>query len=336
MGQVVEGPRPVTTPALSVRGLSVAFAESNGGVVHAATDVSFDLMPGQVLGIVGESGCGKSVTLRTLIQLQDPGRVLGGEVLLAERDVLTLRRGELEAVRGSEIAMVFQDAGSALSPVLTIGDQMREVLRAKCGMGRAEGTKEAVRLLDRVGIPSAEKRMGDYPYQLSGGMKQRVMIALAVAPRPKILLADEPTTALDVTVQDQVLTLLAELRREREMAMILVSHDLGVIAQECDAIAVMYGGYVVEYGALDAVLDEPRHPYTAALMRSTLPANPTADRAPLEAIPGQPPGSTASPHGCPFAPRCAYADEACEGASMRLDVPIPGHGSACIDPGRMR
>jgi oligopeptide/dipeptide ABC transporter ATP-binding protein len=321
---------------LRVRDLSIAFVDGEGGVVRAANEVSFDVMRSEVLGIVGESGCGKSATLRSLVGIQKPGRILGGSVMLLEEDILAAGDDELEAIRGSKIGMVFQDAGSALNPYLSVGAQLTEVLRVKRGMGRKEATKSAISLLDRVGIPSAAQRIHDYPHQMSGGMRQRIMIALALAPGPMLLLADEPTTALDVTVQDQVLRLLSELRREQEMSMILVSHDLGVIAQECDSIAVMYAGRVVEYGAVAEVLDAPRHPYTAALMASTLSSRPGDRAKSLRTIAGAPPDLVDLPAGCPFRPRCAYADDRCAEANMRLDRPLPAHGSACIEPERLR
>jgi oligopeptide/dipeptide ABC transporter ATP-binding protein len=321
---------------LRVRDLSIAFVDDDGGVVRAANEVSFDVRRSEVLGIVGESGCGKSATLRSLIGIQEPGRVLGGSAMLLDEDILTLGDGQLEAVRGSKIGMIFQDAGSALNPYLSVGAQLTEVLRVKRGIGRREAKKIAISLLDRVGIPSAAQRLHDYPHQMSGGMRQRIMIALALAPGPLLLLADEPTTALDVTVQDQVLRLLSELRREQEMSMVLVSHDLGVIAQECDSIAVMYAGRVVEYGAVNEVLDRPRHPYTEALMASTLSSRPGGARGPLATIGGAPPDLVDLPPGCPFQPRCAYSDGRCSEAGMHLDRPLPAHGSACIDPERMR
>lgn len=333
MGQVsanASGVGVLSEPLLSVRDLSVAFAESDGTVLPAVDRVSFDVRAGEVLGIVGESGCGKSVTLRSLIGLQLPGCVIGGQALFKNGDLLAQEKEELAGVRGSEIGMIFQDAGSALSPVLSIGSQLTELLRVKRKLSRRDATTEAVSLLARVGIPSATRRMRDYPHQLSGGMRQRVMIALAVAPRPPLLLADEPTTALDVTVQDQVLTLLSDLRQEENMAMILVSHDLSVVGQECDSLAVMYAGRVVEYGAVADVLDSPRHPCTEALMASTLPAEPTADRSRLPSIEGQPPELAELPTGCSFRPRCRYGDERCASASMVLDRAVPEHGSACI------
>jgi len=322
-------------PLLSVRDLSVGFVDGDGTVIRAANEVAFDVMPAQTLGLVGESGCGKSATLRALIGLEAPGRILAGQALFGGRDVLRLERGELDRVRGCEIGMVFQDAGSALNPVLSVGSQLKEVLRVKRQLHGGEATREAVALLERVGIPSAAQRMRDYPHQFSGGMRQRVMIALALAPKPALLLADEPTTALDVTVQDQVLTLLSDLRREEDMAMVLVSHDLGVVAQECDAITVMYAGRVVEHGTVSEVLDSPRHPYTEALMASTLPAKPAADRSLLHSIKGQPPELAELAVGCPFVPRCEYADERCRAANMKLDRPVSQHGSACIAPERM-
>jgi oligopeptide/dipeptide ABC transporter ATP-binding protein len=314
----------------------VAFADSDGALVRAADRVSFELRAGEVLGIVGESGCGKSVTLRSLIGLQQPGAILGGSVVLDGRDLVQMSDKEMRRVRGASVGMIFQHAGAALNPVLSVGTQLVEVLRAKAGMGRAAAKKEAISLLERVGIPAASQRVHDYPHQLSGGMQQRVMIALALAPRPALMLADEPTTALDVTVQDQVLNLLAELRRENDLAMILVSHDLNVIAQECDRIAVMYAGRVVEYGSANAVLDHPRHPCTMALMESSLSVQTGGPREALSAAGGQPPSLAHLPSGCSFRDACRYADELCGTASMELDREPPEHGSACIEPERMQ
>jgi peptide/nickel transport system ATP-binding protein len=320
------------SPLLSVRDLSVVFATADGTLIRAASNVGFDVMPGETLGVVGESGSGKSVTLRSLVGLHLPGRIVKGTALLDGLNILGLADEDLDDVRGTKIGMVYQDAGSALNPVVTVGGQLVEVLRVKTRMGRQEAQDTAVSLLSRVGVPSPAERMRDYSHQLSGGLRQRVMIALALAPKPVLLLADEPTTALDVTVQDQVLSLLADLRRDESMAMVLVSHDLGVIAQECDTVAVMYAGYVVEYGGVDEVLESPRHPYTAALMASTLPLERSAVRRPLRPIRGQPPELGSLPSGCPFQDRCQYVHEGCSEAGMELDRAVPAHGTACISP----
>jgi oligopeptide/dipeptide ABC transporter ATP-binding protein len=314
---------------LAVRDLSVAFPTADG-VVHAAEHVSFELARGETLGVVGESGSGKSVTLRAIMGLiQPPGMVLGGEAWLAGRDLLALSHKEVVAARGRDVGMIFQDPGTSLDPVVTIGAQLTEVLRRRAGLGRRAAKQRAVELLTRVGIPSAARRLAAYPHELSGGMRQRVMIALTIAVEPKVLLADEPTTALDVTVQDQILALLADLQAETGMAIVLVSHDLGVVAQASDQIAVMYAGRIVEHGLVDDVLDSPRHPYTRGLM-DAVPGGERAGSGRLATIGGEIRDSTAIAQGCPFAPRCAYACEDCAAAPMVLDRAMPEHGSACI------
>ena len=316
-----------TAPLLEVRDLSVRFPGADAPVC-AADSVSFTLAPGRTLGLVGESGCGKSVTLRALLGiLPEPGEVAQGEIRFEGRDVAQLGGRELERLRGSRMSMIFQDPSASLNPVLSVGAQLVEVLRVKVGLGRREAAQRAVELLDRVGIPSPERRVHDYPHQLSGGMRQRVMIALSVATDPVLLLADEPTTALDVTIQDQILALLADLQQETGMAMILVSHDLAVIGQCCHDVAVMYAGKVVERGAVDDVLDSPRHPYTAGLL-SAMPDLEARGGEPLATIGGQPPDLSDLPPGCPFAPRCRFAQEVCASAPMQLDR--PDHGSACV------
>jgi oligopeptide/dipeptide ABC transporter ATP-binding protein len=314
-------------PLLQVANLRVGFPAEAGPVI-AVNDVSFTLGAGRTLGIVGESGSGKSVTLRTLIDMApEPAQVLGGRVALEGHDVLGLSSRRLQRLRGSRISMIFQDPGAALDPVLSIGTQLTEVLRVKCGIGRKEARAEAVALLDRVGIPAPDRRVRDFPHQLSGGMRQRVMIALAMATSPDVLLADEPTTALDVTVQDQILALLADLQAETGMAMILVSHDLALIGQHCHEVAVMYAGRIVELGDVDDVLDNPRHPYTAGLL-GAMPDVHEHRGEPLATIGGQPPDLGDLPPGCSFAPRCAHAAPGCEMAPMALDR--AEHGSACL------
>lgn len=298
----------------------------------AADHVSFTLEQGTTLGLVGESGCGKSVTLRALLGLVPyPGEVINGSISWNGSDLRLASAKRWTAIRGSQISMIFQDPMASLNPVLTIGQQLGETLRAKLNVDRREALERAIELLDRVGIPAPRARLSDYPHQLSGGMRQRVMIALAIAPKPRLLLADEPTTALDVTIQDQILSLLAEIRDELGMAIILVSHDVGVVAQNSDQMIVMYAGRIVEHGSTDEIIDAPRHPYTRALLGAMPTVGPTHGRR-LVPILGQPPNLAELPPGCPFAPRCLFATAACASISMELDVPLPGHGSACPFP----
>ena len=301
-----------TVPAVSVRDLDVSFA-TDDGEVRAARRVSFAVRPGRTLGIVGESGCGKSATLRALCDLvPEPGRVVGGTIELDGRPYAS---AQLAAVRGSEVAMIFQDPAACLNPVMSIGAHLVEVLRVKRGLSRGEAGREALALLERVGIAQAAARLRAYPHELSGGMRQRVMIALALAVRPKVLLADEPTTALDVTTQEQILALLLELQRDTGMTLVLVTHDLGVVADVCDDVVVMYAGSIVERGSCAEVLRAPRHPYTRRLLEA-MPRL-TGSELPL-AIPGQPPDLAMPPPGCPFAPRCDEARPAC--AEVEMDA----------------
>ncbi|MGA8355219.1 MAG: ABC transporter ATP-binding protein [Solirubrobacteraceae bacterium] len=297
--------------ALAVDGLRVEFPGEHG-VVHAANNVCLSVMQGQTLGVVGESGCGKSVTLRALCGLvPEPGRMVAGTV---EVEGVQYRSApELASLRGEKLSMIFQDPASSLNPVHTIGSQVSEVLRVKLGHSRRAAMAEAVELLDRVGIPEPSRRMASYPHELSGGMRQRVMIAMAIACRPRVLLADEPTTALDVTTQEQILRLLLRLQDESGMAIILVTHDLGVIEEVCDEVAVMYAGYVVERGSVQEIAGSPRHPYT----RGLIAAMPQIDARTLPAvIAGQPPDLGTLPAGCPFAPRCPRAKEECAMVEM--------------------
>jgi oligopeptide/dipeptide ABC transporter ATP-binding protein len=308
---------------LEVENLHTAFPTPHGAVM-AAAGVSFSLAERETKGIVGESGSGKSITLRSLLGLvPEPGRVIEGSVRWAGRDLLSLRPAELRAIRGREISLIFQDPTSSLNPVYTIGEQIAETLRIKLGMSARVARQRAVELLDHVGIPAAKTRVGAYPHELSGGMRQRVMIAIAIACRPRLLLADEPTTALDVTIQDQILALLAELQDEFGMAMILVSHDLGVVAQNCDSVAVMYAGHVVEDAPAKDLFESPRHPYTAALLEALPSIRSPGTRGRLRQISGQPPDLFRLPAGCPFRPRCTQARDACEEVTM--DAVEVGH-----------
>jgi oligopeptide transport system ATP-binding protein len=313
-----------------VRDLVTVFP-ARDGVVAAANGVSFDVYTGETLGLVGESGSGKSVTCRSILRLvPHPGEIIAGSVVFGGRDLLELNGRELRRVRGSEISMIFQDPMSSLNPVYTVGDQIAEPLRIHRKLTRRQARMEAVSLLDRVGIPSAAERLEAYPHEFSGGMRQRVMIAIAISCKPKLLLADEPTTALDVTIQDQILTLLRELQGEEGMAIVLVSHDLGVIAQASSRVTVMYAGYVVEQAATPALFNRPQHPYTVALLNA-LPelAVQRGDRR-LIPVKGQPPDLAALPPGCPFAPRCPYAREQCEtDVSMAVEDVGHGHVTAC-------
>jgi oligopeptide/dipeptide ABC transporter ATP-binding protein len=319
-----------TQRLLVIKGLCVRIPTPQG-TIEPARELSLVVNRGGTVGLVGESGCGKSVTLRSLIGLlRPPAKVVAGEALLEGRDLLQQGPRELRRIRGSEIGMIFQDPMTSLNPVLAIGRQITEVLRVKAGMARKAAEEEALQLLDRVGIASGHLRARHYPHQLSGGMRQRVMIAIAIACKPKLLLADEPTTALDVTVQDQILTLLKDLQRDYGMAMIIVSHDIGVIGQTCDEVAVMYAGSVVEWGTVDEVLDTPRHPYTEGLLGSVPKLDVNRDGVRLKSIGGQPPDLAELPPGCPFAPRCARAQPVCENASMLLDRDVCSHRTACV------
>ena len=300
--------RPDTTasPLLTIEGLRVGFP-SLEGIVLAANDVHLAVGEGEVLGLVGESGSGKSVTCRAIVgMVPHPGAVLGGRIDYDGRNVLEFGRSEMRDLRARGIAMIFQDPASALNPVFTVGHQIAEVVRLNAGLGRAAARRRSIELLGRVGIPAPDRRMAAYPHEMSGGMRQRVMIAMALAGEPRLLLADEPTTALDVTIQDQVLRLLEDLRRERNMSMILVSHDMGVIGTAADRVAVMYAGRIVEVAPVDVLFRRPDHPYTQALI-DAMPQLVPEERSALRTIPGQPPDLLELGSGCPFAPRCPLA-----------------------------
>ena len=316
-------------PVLDVRGLQTVF-RTRGGEVHAVNSVSFHLDKGELLGVVGESGSGKSVTMMSLIGLipQPPAEIRAGEVWLGDIDLLKITPEKLREVRGRRVGFVFQDPMTSLNPVLTVGDQLREPLRRHMGMDRAAAQKRAGELLELVGIPDAHRRLSDYPHQFSGGMRQRVMIAIALACDPEVLIADEPTTALDVTIQAQILELIRDLRKRLGMAIVWITHDLGVIAGICDRVMVMYGGQVVEQGPVRQVFGDPRHPYTRALLQ-TIPSLTGERSARLKVIEGQPPIMTDAPRACPFAPRCVHAFDACRRsnpARRSIDARPVGHG----------
>ena len=321
-------PAPAPAPLLDVRDLTIGFPAGRR-LLLGADRVSFQVAEGTTVGLVGESGCGKSVTLRSLLGLvPHPGEVLSGQILWSGTDLRTLPAKRLVALRGTEISMIFQDPTSCLNPVFSVGHQMIETLRLRGGHQKSAARQRAIGLLDRVGVPSAERRMEAYPHELSGGMRQRVMIAIAISARPRLLLADEPTTALDVTTQEQILALLKELQAESGMAIVLVSHDLGVISETCDDVVVMYAGRVLEAGRGEVVLGRPRHPYTRGLIEAMPSLDSPGDRAAVP-IPGQPPDLAALPDGCPFAPRCRQARPGCVEVPVVLDRNLAEHGSAC-------
>jgi len=322
----------VTVPLLSVGDLRVSFSRRGRRPLHAVDGVSFEVEPGETIGLVGESGCGKSVTsLAILGLLPRRGVRVSGSVRFGGRELLKLSDAELREIRGRDIAMVFQDPMTSLNPVLTIGRQITEVLQRHFGKKGAEAEREAVSLLDAVGIPAAPRRVRDYPHQLSGGMRQRAMIAMALACQPKLLIADEPTTALDVTIQAQILDLLRSVIAERDTALLLITHDLGVVAGTCETVHVMYAGRFVESSDRNELFARPRHPYTQGLMQS-IPRLAQPSHTRLQAIPGRPPDLTALPAGCPFAPRCGRATDRCREEQPPLTAVDPGHELACFNP----
>jgi len=314
---------------LDVHDLKVEF-HTLEGTVHALNGVSFSVNPGQTLGIVGESGCGKSVSVLSVMRLipQPPGRIVSGEVDFAGRDLLRLSIPEMQQVRGKDISMIFQDPMTSLNPVLTIGRQIGETMMVHKGLSEKEARQVSIDLLDKVGIPNPAMRLEDYPHHFSGGMRQRVMIAMALSCNPRLLIADEPTTALDVTIQVQILDLVKDLRDQLDMAVIWISHDLAVIAELADRVAVMYSGYLMEETDVFQLYHQPLHPYTLALLQS-LPRMDTGELDKLSAIPGSPPDATRLPPGCPFAPRCRYAIERCQHENPPLLEVTPDHRAAC-------
>jgi oligopeptide/dipeptide ABC transporter ATP-binding protein len=318
-------------PLLSVEDLQVEFS-TRRGTVYAVNGISFDIARGETLGIVGESGCGKSVTsLAVLGLLARNGRVQSGHAIFEGRDLIRQSDRALRGIRGREIAMIFQDPMTSLNPVLTIGRQIREGLETHLGMNKKAAETRAAELLDRVGIPSAEARIRDYPHQFSGGMRQRAMIAMALACKPKLLIADEPTTALDVTIQAQILDLLRELVAEENAALILITHDLGVVAGMCERVNVMYAGMFVETGSANQLFGRPRHPYTLGLLQS-VPRLDAARRARLQPIEGAPRNMLSAPTACPFQPRCRYEVDLSRKEVPQLVEIEPGHKVACFNP----
>jgi peptide/nickel transport system ATP-binding protein len=316
-----------TGDLLRVRGLRTEFATA-GGTVRAVNDVSLTVRRGTVLGVVGESGSGKSVTARSIMRMvPEPGRIVAGEILFEGRDLRGLSEEEMRRIRGSEIAMVFQDPQSALNPVMTVGDQIAEALIVH-GWRKRAARARALELLEQVGIPDAAQRIGDYPHQFSGGMRQRVVIAIALAGSPSLLIADEPTTALDVTIQAQILRLLGRLRDELGIAVLMITHDMGVVAETCDDVIVMYGGRVVEQGPVEIVFARQEHPYTADLLKA-MPRMDAGDGSRLPAIPGAPPDPAALPDGCAFHPRCRLVQDHCYTEIPELVPRASGQAAAC-------
>jgi oligopeptide/dipeptide ABC transporter ATP-binding protein len=311
---------------LEVKNLQTHFA-TRAGVVRAVDGVSFHLERGELLGLVGESGCGKSVTAMSLMRLvSPPGKIVGGEVLFEGEDLLKLSESKMRAIRGDDIAMIFQDPMTSLNPVFKVGEQIAEALRLHRGMNRRQAREAAVAAMREVSIPDPERRADDYPHQLSGGMRQRVMIAMALACDPKLLIADEPTTALDVTIQAQILELLNELRRTRELAVLLITHDLGVVAEVADRVAVMYTGRIVEQSPVGELFARPKHPYTEGLLRSVpkLTAGEVEKAVRLQSIEGVVPKLTQLPTGCHFAPRCPHRMPRCTEEPLPL-YPLEGN-----------
>ena len=314
---------------LQVRGLTTAFATASGEIT-AIEDVSFSLDQGEVLGIVGESGSGKSVTALTIMGLlpQPPARIVAGDVRFDGNELTRLSDSRMQKLRGPGIAMVFQEPMTSLNPVFTIGDQVMETIRAHERIGAAALRARTLEMLERVGIPSAGSRLGDYPHQLSGGQRQRVMLAIALACRPRLLIADEPTTALDVTIQAQILDLILDLRDEFGMAVIIITHNMGVVAETADRVLVMYAGRIVEEAPVAALFDHPLHPYTRGLLACVPSLDDDRDR--LLAIAGSLPDPAHRPPGCRYAPRCPLALAACRAAIPPPLAAGPGHSAACI------
>jgi oligopeptide/dipeptide ABC transporter ATP-binding protein len=314
---------------LEVRGLTTAFATGHGEVT-AIEDVSFSLDEGEVLGIVGESGSGKSVTALTIMGLlpQPPARIVVGDIRFGGNDLTRLPDSRMQKIRGPGIGMVFQEPMTSLNPVFTIGDQVMETIRAHERIGTTVLRARTLEMLERVGIPSAARRLDDYPHQLSGGQRQRVMLAMALACRPRLLIADEPTTALDVTIQAQILDLLLDLRDEFGMALIIITHNMGVVAETADSVLVMYAGRIVEEAPITALFDRPLHPYTRGLLACVPSLDDDRDR--LLAIPGSLPDPARRPPGCRFAPRCPHAVPACTAAVPAFVSDGPAHSAACI------
>ncbi|MFD2444364.1 ABC transporter ATP-binding protein [Bacillus sp. CGMCC 1.16607] len=313
---------------LNVKNLKVSF-QNAGGDVQAVRDVSFHVDEGEILAVVGESGCGKSVTAHAIMgMIPSYGKINNGHIFFQEKDITLCSKKELRSIRGSEIGMIFQDPMSALNPTMKIGKQIDEVLLKKQRLSKREAKKKSIELLKLVGISDAETRYSEYPHEFSGGMRQRVVIAIALACEPKLIIADEPTTALDVTIQAQILELLIKLQKERSSSTILITHDLGVVAEVADRVAVMYAGMIIETGTVQEIFEQPKHPYTWGLMRSVPKPN-TLEKERLIPIEGTPPDLADPPTGCPFAARCPYTMEICTGYMPELESFSNLHQARC-------
>jgi len=311
---------------LEIQNLATAFPTEIGSA-RAVDDVTLSVDKGKVLGIVGESGCGKSITSLSILRLvPPPGKIIGGKILLDGTNLLDLSETQMRSVRGNKIALIPQDPMTSLNPVYTVGAQIMEAIELHQNVPKKIARQKAIEVLDRVRIPEARTRVDDYPHQFSGGMRQRVMIAMALACEPQLLIADEPTTALDVTVQAQILDLLREIQSQQGTAIVLITHDLGVVAEMCDTVAVMYAGSVVEYASVRELFSNPKHPYTVGLLNSI--PRPGTDR--LTAIEGQPPSLTKLPPGCRFANRCPIKEERCDQSIPPLEEKSPGHVAKCF------
>ncbi|MCD8052753.1 MAG: ABC transporter ATP-binding protein [Lachnospiraceae bacterium] len=314
-------------PLISVKDLVVEYT-SGDEVVHAVNGVSFELQAGETLGLVGETGAGKTTIAKAILGIlpDPPAKVRSGEIYMNDRNLLQLSEKEMRKIRGNKIAMIFQDPMTALNPMFVVGDQISEVIRLHEKISKADATKKSMELLEMVGIPG--ERYSEYPHQFSGGMKQRVVIAMALACNPELLLADEPTTALDVTIQAQVLEMMMRLRDERNTAMVMITHDLGIVAEVCDRVAVVYAGEIVEIGSKEHIFDFTSHPYTEGLFNSLPNLNTTAKR--LNPIPGMMPNPSDLPEGCKFHPRCPYTTEACKTGEISLREEQTGHFIRCL------
>lgn len=312
---------------LSVKNLVVEYT-TEGQVIHAVNGVSFDLGRGRTLGLVGETGAGKTSIAKAILRIlpNPPGRIRGGEVILDGENLLSIPEQAMRKVRGRKVSMIFQDPMTALNPIMRIGDQIAEVVQLHNSVGKREAAERAVKMLEMVGIPG--ERYAEYPHQFSGGMKQRVVIAMALACSPELLLADEPTTALDVTIQAQVLEMINKLKRELNTAMLMITHNLGVVAEVCDDIAIIYAGEIIESGSKEAIFDHPSHPYTLGLFGAVPHLDDDAER--LNPIAGLPPDPSHLPQGCHFHPRCPHAIARCSAEKVLLHEVAPGHFSRCI------
>ena len=317
------------TPVLDVKNLTTRF-HTQSGVVEAVNGISFSIMEGEIVAVVGESGCGKSVTMRSVMRIipEPPGKIEAGEVIFDDQDLLKIDEDDMRKIRGKKIAMIFQDPMTSLNPVLTVGLQIAETLQEHMGMNKKEARDRSLELLELVGIPNAEQRLDEYPYQFSGGMRQRAMIAMALSCDPELLIADEPTTALDVTIQAQITDLVNELQQRLGMAVIWITHDLAVVARIAQRVMVMYAGYAVEKAPVKDLYAQPRHPYTMGLLAS-LPRLDATRNSELTVIPGQPPNQLALPQGCPFAERCTYATDQCLEENPVLEEIAANHWVAC-------